>query len=156
MPPSTTCWHFVQVLVNHRWPSRAKNRSQHWENSRLDRLRFRHMPHLACRLFCYSDSALLKKVSLKSFLNAKVKSLTIKCINHGFRSNGHCQSSRPRCTLLCCDPHVSLKPRAVTHFKLTVPPLQKSLIHIMNTFWKRIECRIQRRMKWTILLTFSK
>ena len=37
-----------------------------------------------------------------------------------------------------------------------VLPLQKSLIHIMNTVRKRIEWRIQWRMKWTILMTFSK
>ena len=43
IPPTTTCRHFVQVLVNHRWPCRAKNRSQHWEDSRLDRSRFRYM-----------------------------------------------------------------------------------------------------------------
>ena len=57
--------------------------------------------------------------------------------------------------LLLYDPCVSLEPCTVTHFKLTVPPLQKSMIHIMNTVRKRIECRIQWRMKWTILLTFS-
>ena len=98
-------------------------------------------------ILCYSDSALFKKGCLKAFLNAKVKSPMIKCINQGFRSDGHCQCSRPRCTLLYCDPCVSLEPRTVTHFKLTVPPLQKSLIHIMNIFRKRIECQIQWRMK---------
>ena len=44
IPPTTARKHFVQVLVNHRWLCLAKNRSQHWENSRLDRSRFRHMP----------------------------------------------------------------------------------------------------------------
>ena len=67
----------------------------------------------------------------------------IKCINHGFRSDRHCQCSQPRCTLLvyagllCCDACVSLELHTVTHFKLKVPPLQKSLIHIMNTARKR-------------------
>ena len=84
-------------------------------------------------ILCYSDSALFKKGCLKAFLTAKVKSPIIKCINHGFQSDRHCQCSRPRCTLLCCDPCVSFEPRTVTHFKITVPPLQKSLIHIMNT-----------------------
>ena len=56
------------------------------------------------------------------------------------------------CTVLCCDPGVSLEPRTATHFKLTVQPLQKSLIHIMNTFRKRIECRKQWRMKWTTFI----
>ena len=41
--------------------------------------------------------------------------------------------------LLGCDPCVSLEPSTVTHFKLTVPPLQKSLIHIINTVQKRLE-----------------
>ena len=72
-------------------------------------------------ILCYSDSDLSEKGCLKSFLKAKVKSPMIKCINLGFRSDGHCQCSRPRCTLLCCDPCVSFEPRTVTHFKLTVP-----------------------------------
>ena len=80
----------------------------------------------------------------------------IKCINHSFRSDGHCQCNRLRCTLLFCDPCVLLELQTVTHFKLTVPLLQKSLIHIMNTVRKRIEWWIQWRMKWTILMTFSK
>ena len=112
-------------------------------------------------ILCYSDSALFKRGCLKSFLTAKVKSPMIKCINHGFRSDRHCQCSQPRCTLLvyagllCCDACVSLELHTVTHFKLKVPPLQKSLIHIMNTARKRTEWRIQWHMKWTILLTFS-
>ena len=113
------------------------------------------LPRLSVILY-YSDSALFKKGCLKAFLNEKVKSPMIKCINQGFRSNGHCQCCWLRCTLLCCYPCVSLEPHTVTHFKLTVLPLQKSLIHIMNTFRKRIECRIQWRMKWTILVIFSK
>ena len=44
-------------------------------------------------------------------------------------------------------PRVSLEPCTVTHFKLAVPPQQKSSIHIMNTVRKRIEYRTQRRMK---------
>ena len=105
-------------------------------------------------ILCYSDSALFRKGCLKAFLSAKVKSPMIKCFNQGFRSDGHCQCSRPCCTLLCCDPCVLLEPCTATHFKLTVPLLQKPLIH-MNTFRKRIECRIQWHMKLTILLTFS-
>ena len=54
---------------------------------------------LACRLFCYSDSDLFKKFFF--FFNAKVKSRMIKCINYGFRSDGHCQCCRP-CCVLCC------------------------------------------------------
>ena len=84
-------------------------------------------------ILCYSDSALFKKGCLISFLNAKVKSPMIKCIHCG-----HFQCSRPRCTLLCCDSCVSLELRTVTHFTLTVPPLQKSSIHLMNTVRKRI------------------
>ena len=94
-------------------------------------------------ILCYSDSHLFKKGCLKSFLKAKVKSPMLKCINHGFRSDGRCQCSRPRCTLLCCDSCVSLELRTVTHVTLTVPLLQKSLIHVMNTFRKVIECQIQ-------------
>ena len=106
-------------------------------------------------ILCYSNSDLFKNGCLKSFLKAKVKSQVINCINHGFQSDGHCQCSQPRCTLLCCDPCVSLELRTVTHFKLMVPPLQKLSIHILNAVRKRIECQIQWRMKWTILLTFS-
>ena len=40
-----------------------------------------------------------QKGCLKSFLNAKVRSLMIKCINHSFQSDGHCQCRPPRCTL---------------------------------------------------------
>ena len=43
IPPTTTCRHFVQV-VDQRWLCCTKNRSQHWENLRQDRLRFHHMP----------------------------------------------------------------------------------------------------------------
>ena len=51
IPPTKTCRHFVQVLVNHRWLCHAKNRSQHWENSRLDCSRFRHMPRSPVNYF---------------------------------------------------------------------------------------------------------
>ena len=59
---------------------------------------------LACLsiILCYSDSDLFKKGCLFIyFFNAKMKSPMIKCINHGFRSNGHCQCCRPRCVLCC-------------------------------------------------------
>ena len=45
---------------------------------------------LTCQLFyAGTDSDLFAKGCLKSFLNAKVKSLMIKCITHGFRCDGH-------------------------------------------------------------------
>ena len=55
----------------------------------------------ACLLIilCYSDSDLFKKGCLKSFLTAKVKSLMIKCINHGFRSD---RVSAVGLAVLCC------------------------------------------------------
>ena len=50
--------------------------------------------------------------------------------------------------VLCCVvTQVFRSNRVVTHFKLVVPLLQKSSIHIMNTVRKRIEYRTQRRMK---------
>ena len=57
---------------------------------------------LACRLFYVTLIQICSKRCLfVFFFNAKVKSPMIKCINHGFRSDGHCQCCRPRC-LLCC------------------------------------------------------
>ena len=57
------------------------------------------LAHLSI-ILCYSDSHVFKKGCLKSFLNAKVKSLMIKCINQGFRSDGQCQCRCPHCRLL--------------------------------------------------------
>ena len=129
---------FLSVTADYVY---TKNRSQQGQNSRLDgQFEVSSGASLTCQLLhAGTDSDLFAKGCLKSFLNAKVKSLMIKCINQGFRSDGHCQCSRPRYTLLCCDPCVSLEPRTVTHFKLMVPPLQKLSIHIMNTVRKRIE-----------------
>ena len=79
--------------------------------------------------FRFVYKRLFKRYCLKSFLNAKVSSPMIECISHSFRSDGHCQCCRPHCQSMlgcCCDPCVSLEPRTVTHFKLTVPPLQMS------------------------------
>ena len=77
----------------------AKNRLQHWENSRLDCLRFRHMP---CSPVDYFMLLLIQIFSkngcLKAFLNAQVKSLMLKCTSHGFQSDRHSQCSWPKCT----------------------------------------------------------
>ena len=154
IPRTTTCRHFVQVLVNHRWPCHAKNRSQHWENSRLDRSRFRHMPRSPVDYFMLLWFSFVQKGLFKILFNCKSEKSDDK-VHQSWLSKQPRQCSRPCCTLLCCDPCVSLKPHTVTHLKLTVPPLQKSLIHIMNTFRKRIECWKQWLMKWTTLLTFS-
>ena len=86
---------------------------------------------------CYADLALFKKGCLKSFLTAKMKSPMIKCINHGFRSDHHCQCSRPPCTLLCCDPCVSLEPRTVTHFNgpTITRVIDSYLEYILKEIW---------------------
>ena len=57
------------------------------------------------------------------------------------------------------DKQLGFKSHAHTHVQIqthTQPKEEKKsvTISIMNTVRKRIECRIQQRMKWTILLTF--
>ena len=71
IPPSTTCWHFVQVLVNHRWPCHAKNRSQHWENWRLYGSRFRHMPCSPVNYFMLLWFRFVQKGLFKSLFKCK-------------------------------------------------------------------------------------
>ena len=110
------------MLVNHRWLCCDKSRSQHWENPRLDCSKFRHMPRLPVDYFILLWFRFIQKGLFKILFKTKVKSLMIKCINHGFWSNGHCKCSQPHCTLsvyaglLCCDPCVLLEQGTVTHF----------------------------------------
>ena len=64
---------------------------------------------LACRLFYVTLIQICSKRVVYFFIfffNAKVKSQMIKCINHGFRSDGYCQCCRPRCVLCCVVTHV--------------------------------------------------
>ena len=68
----------------------ANNRSQHGENSRLDCSSLDYF-------ILWSYSSLFTEGFWKSFLNANVKSLMIKCINDGFHSD--CQCSHPHCAL---------------------------------------------------------
>ena len=81
-------------------------------------------PHaqLVCQSYI-TDSRLFTKGFRKCFLNAKVKCLMLKCINH-VQSDSHSQCSRPCCTLGylgCCLVtqmlHSKESNRMVTHLK---------------------------------------
>ena len=102
IPPTITCRHlvpvskFLSITADHVVLKIDRNtgRTQDWTTrgfiTCLTRLSI---------ILCYSDSALFKKGCLKAFLNAIVKSLMIKCINHGFRSN---RVSAVGLAVLCC------------------------------------------------------
>ena len=146
--PTSICRHFAQVFVNQRWPCRAKNRSQHWENSRLDHSRFRHMPCSPVDYFMLLWFRFVQKELFKILFKSKIEKFDDKVHQSWLlkRRPLSVQSATLYCAVLWAMCF------SWTHFKLTVPPLQKSSIHIMNTVQKKIECWIQ---QWTILMTFS-
>ena len=110
--------------------SRAKNRSQHRENLRLDHSRFHHMPRLPVN---YVMLLLIQICSQKDVQNpfqmqkckfwwqsASITAFKMMVIVRA----GSLTLDLHYAELLYCDPRVSLAVCTVIHLKLTVPPLQ--------------------------------
>ena len=95
---------------------------------------------------------------LKILFKCRRESLKLKCISHGFRSDGHSPCGRPRCKLTRA---AVLWPTcfARTAYSHSLQTNGRAVAIAVDKYYenssKKIDWQIQWCMKWTILFTFS-